>query len=322
MPEQGLLVLLKALPIIAAGIFLPKMIQDLPKEYINRLSNLFPALMALAAISFAVENLYNFPLTRILHGFDWGRSFGIATTNRGAVTLAVLLWPALGFLLIQGKRHYAAGLFILVMLSIFGTSASQSAMLGIAVGSIAFAGALVMPRVIPIITMAFIIAGVLCSPVIANKLYEVKPAALEQLKSAAAPQRMTIWHAVSIKIYIKPVTGWGVDATKTTAASVVQDKGPYKWKTIFHPHNAALQIWLETGVVGALFATAFLLVIFLGLYRFAPIVFATDFAAYVSIIAISIVGYSLWQGWWIGLLALAVTMITMTVRRADTSNDP
>ena len=64
-----------------------------------------------------------------------------------------------------------------------------------------------------------------------------------------------------------------------------------------HPHNAALQIWVELGAVGA--ALAFL--IFAFLLRSIARLYADAAAPRLALVAgagmVALVGHGAWQGW-------------------------
>jgi O-antigen ligase len=74
-----------------------------------------------------------------------------------------------------------------------------------------------------------------------------------------------------------------------------------------HPHNAALQIWLELGLVGAIAAAAAML----ALGRRIRGDRATRAALAGTLLAactVGSVGYGIWQGWWMGALWILVAL--------------
>ena len=83
--------------------------------------------------------------------------------------------------------------------------------------------------------------------------------------------RVAIWRFTTERVVERPWLGWGMDASRM-------------WPGVIplHPHNAALQVWLELGVVGAACAAVAI--------------------AYLTIGALS---FGVWQEWWLGLGVLA-----------------
>lgn len=70
--------------------------------------------------------------------------------------------------------------------------------------------------------------------------------------------RINIWRFVADKIAEQPVLGWGAGSSRrlgTDAIGVLTDPtfGELGEPIPIHPHNAILQVWLEFGIVGAIF---------------------------------------------------------------------
>jgi len=111
--------------------------------------------------------------------------------------------------------------------------------------------------------------------------------------------RLDIWRFAAGKIAEKPWFGWGIDGSRV-------------WDDIpLHPHNAALQLWLELGVVGAALGTLFWSYVWAQIGALAEVnrsnagVFAAVAVAYLSIGGMS---FGVWQEWWLALGALAVIL--------------
>ncbi|MES1203914.1 MAG: hypothetical protein ABUS57_20950, partial [Pseudomonadota bacterium] len=80
-----------------------------------------------------------------------------------------------------------------------------------------------------------------------------------------------------------------------------------------HPHDASLQIWLETGAIGAgLGALALILggVALARALRFDRVAAAGACGAIASIGLIANVSYGAWQEWWIATAFAAAALVT------------
>ena len=82
-----------------------------------------------------------------------------------------------------------------------------------------------------------------------------------------------------------------------------------------HPHDAALQIWLELGLPGVLLFAA----LWLGLLRRAAsqadrLRRATSVAAMTAYLVISAVSFGVWQSWWLAVGALAMLGAVVVAR--------
>ncbi|WP_207537107.1 O-antigen ligase family protein [Sabulicella rubraurantiaca] len=128
----------------------------------------------------------------------------------------------------------------------------------------------------------------------------------------SAAHRLLIWDFVASRITDSPLIGWGMEASRTIPggtgapdAAVLARfgvSGPY-WATAqllpLHPHNAALQIWLELGAVGAVLA-AWLLVE-LGRAARSP----AAVGCFAAGLVVAMLSYGVWQYWWVAGLLLA-----------------
>lgn len=113
--------------------------------------------------------------------------------------------------------------------------------------------------------------------------------------------RLEYWsHAVDW-IRLRPVRGWGLDASRMFGPGIV-----------LHPHNVPLQIWLELGAVGAGAAAAFWGVALARLSRPAPTLAASATAASAAVYLLFGVNFGVWQEWWLALGGLVAVLGVMT----------
>jgi hypothetical protein len=109
-------------------------------------------------------------------------------------------------------------------------------------------------------------------------------------------QRLGYWGHASAWVADHPLRGWGLDASRMFGPGIR-----------LHPHDAALQVWLELGVIGAAAATIFWVTLFHRVERRAPDLGAVAAAAAaVSYLTFAAVSFGVWQEWWLALGALAV----------------
>jgi O-antigen ligase len=114
-------------------------------------------------------------------------------------------------------------------------------------------------------------------------------------------QRLDIWTFSTARIREKPWAGWGLDASRT-----------FGDKVLLHTHDAALQIWLELGAVGAILAAVFWIglwgVIEVWARRDRPLAAAAAATA-VAYLTIGALSFGVWQEWWLALGAMAATAL-------------
>ncbi|MCM0019901.1 MAG: O-antigen ligase family protein, partial [Tagaea sp.] len=122
--------------------------------------------------------------------------------------------------------------------------------------------------------------------------------------------RAAIWSFASDRIAEKPALGWGLHASRAMPGAQEQF-APGAERMPLHPHNFALQLWLELGLIGALAGAACLMFLARAIAG-GRATRAALAGALCASVAIGGVGYGLWQGWWMAalwlLLALAVAL--------------
>ncbi len=119
-------------------------------------------------------------------------------------------------------------------------------------------------------------------------------------------ERLGYWSHAAGWIADRPLRGWGLDASRMFAPGIQ-----------LHPHDDALQIWLELGLVGAVTAAVFWGLTLARLARPSRDLIAT--AAMASLAAYLLFGginFGVWQEWWLGLGALVALLVALHRRVA------
>jgi O-antigen ligase len=120
----------------------------------------------------------------------------------------------------------------------------------------------------------------------------------DQLEAKVTPswsQRMGYWRHAQDWIGDHPLRGWGLDASRMFGPGIR-----------LHPHDAALQIWLELGLIGAVAAAVLWVAILAGMRRSRPdITVAASAGCAVAYLTFNAVSFGVWQEWYLALGALA-----------------
>lgn len=154
---------------------------------------------------------------------------------------------------------------------------SKSVKLSLIVSLVVFALARWRPRQVRLAVTALMVSVLIGAPIWAALGWNAYRAAASSvdarpiLESHLSP-RLVTWGYASDKIRERPLLGWGVGAGTADAfmrqpavevwdqASTLQSE--FQTRPVLpggHPHNAALQIWFETGAVGVALAVGLLL---------------------------------------------------------------
>jgi O-antigen ligase len=110
-------------------------------------------------------------------------------------------------------------------------------------------------------------------------------------------RRMEIWSFTNQRMLEDPLTGWGLDASRTFPGYIQ-----------LHPHDGAVQAWFELGLPGAALIGAFFVFLFWRISKASgERVFAATACATATVyLVIGAISFSLWQEWWICLGAFAL----------------
>lgn len=242
-----------------------------------------------------------------------------------AASLMALLLP-MGFALpwpwVARAALLLAGAAVLIGLP--GETARLATIAGL--GAALFS--LAAPRLGPRLVGALVALAILAMPLLVGFIPKIPSAGLPP----SAVHRLVIWDFAATRIAEKPLTGWGLEASRAMPGGRAQPDAatldrlnitapaqraflvlPHVEVMPLHPHNGALQLWLELGGIGALIGAALVLALgFAASRSAAPAVGAGMLA---SAAVTGMLSFGLWQAWWVASLLLAIVALTLVPRR-------
>lgn len=293
---------------------------DTPANLARIATALVPGLLlgiALLAFDHATGNWFRLAI----RGFpEWTErvAFGL----KPAVSVLALLLPLL--LLVPGRpaaiRWAVLAAGVAVALWLPGESAKLATLLGV--------GVAVAARLAPRAAARLVAAGLglvfLAAPLLVGLLL-ARPPDLSPLPVTAS-HRVLIWDFTAARIAERPLLGWGIDASRSlpgatenfddatlarfglTTAEERVVFGEQAARLPLHPHNAALHVWLETGLVGAVLAAGLVAALALGLVGHASVT-AAGLGVLVSGVVTGQLSFGVWQPWWVASLMLAAVAV-------------
>ena len=244
-----------------------------------------------------------------------------------AASLMALLLP-MGFALPWPWFARAAllvlGAGVLIMLP--GETARLATIAGLGAALLSLAA----PRLVPKLVGAGVAVLILLMPLLVAFIPQFPSASLPP----SAVHRLVIWDFAAARIAEKPLAGWGLEASRAMPGGRAQPDAamldrlnittpaqraflvlPHVEVMPLHPHNGALQLWLELGGIGALIAAALMLALgFAAARSAAPAVGAGMLA---SAAVTGMLSFGLWQAWWVASLLLAMVALVLVPRRSQ-----
>jgi O-antigen ligase len=263
--------------------------------------------LVLILIQFATDGL----LTRSLAS----RAFFAPQLNQASDTLAILVLPVSVSLIYRGWARLSLVLAVATMLTVYGfggTAAKTTLGVGILFAALLY----VSPRNIARLTAILSVLIIITAPLTFTRL-----ARIEGITEAAERAKFSAWHRLMIwsfagdRIAERPLTGWGLDGARAIPGADEPVFEGRVWLPL-HPHNAAIQLWLELGVPGAVLFGLIVAWLWLGLAAAPwPRLFTATAGASLMIAFVAAMGtYGVWQEWWIATLWFSLFFILVMLR--------
>jgi O-antigen ligase len=231
--------------------------------------------------------------------------------NRPVITCMMLAAPVVhGLWTRPGASLPDRALAVLTALAVaWCTFASESgaAKLGLLMLVAGWAVTLLLPRLSLAATMLVFAATLALAPVIGQLADRaIPPSVHAELADSHSRDRVDIWLSFGEAIRARPLigSGFGASAALQTHPVAAQVSEPRRLLLgVGHPHSAPVQIWVETGIIGAVLVGFAGLAFLARLRRLPARDLAPRLAVFAAAFAMASVGHGAWQGWWIAVLS-------------------
>lgn len=231
--------------------------------------------------------------------------------NRPVLSLLMLFLPLTAWILGCVRKGWIYGLGLLALLTALELqSESDAAVLGLAIVGVTFPMAWYAPRLTFTLAALGFLAAVCLSPFIGFISAQlITPAMHQKMASSHSKEREQLWQSFGYVVQQKPLFGTGFGVSPRMLDTTVAKKVPFKHRwmlNIGHPHNAALQIWVELGAVGAVLALGIALLTLRMLWNLPHLSRSASLALMAGAAPVALVGHGAWQGWWAASLGAAI----------------
>jgi O-antigen ligase len=244
--------------------------------------------------------------------------------NRALVTLVMLL-PVLGILAETRRERFAALLVgaIVVVVAVqseSATSALAALVMGI-VSVLAWLNWRWMSRLVLSGTLLAIATGPFHGLILRMTIPEWLH---DRLSSASSSIRVTIYTAFESAIAAAPILGSGFNS-----ASRFKDEPGFRrippelqsYVEFGHPHNAAVQLWLEMGFVGAALVAALVVFAYRAMQDLPAGMRPLALGFWAATVAVAIVSHGAWQAWWLALVGIGIVLFSARAIERRASRD-
>jgi hypothetical protein len=238
--------------------------------------------------------------------------------GHGTVPFLLLAGPAALIAWREGGPLIGGVIMVTATIAAFSFDTEVNAA-GLILGSIAATVTYFWPRMTLAVLFGAVAGAFIVIPLILPGIIGALPEGLTAALPSSWIMRLEIWTFTGERVREALWFGHGLDAARIISGEsqiMVMVDGTLTEHSFEllpqHPHNAALQVWLETGIVGTVLL-AFSLVAIGARVAMAPrltkiqaIGVAWVFTVYVCLIFFS---YGVWQEWHQGAVALAATAV-------------
>lgn len=266
-------------------------------------------LLALFLLADALAGARVYHFLKLLIGQPIGMDLARRNIAQAAYVVALLFWPtaqalgrlgwrtAAGPILLMAAAVVAAKMLLLADAPMYALLAG-----GLAWLAVRWLGATAARLLLLAGVLLFGLAPLLVVEGVRSGFF----AWLHERLEASWDARLDIWSFVTRAIVEHPLRGWGVDASRSFGPSIP-----------LHPHNGALQVWLELGAPGAILAcvlVAWLSGALAALSRVSPSQAAAGAGGMTAYMVIGSLSFGVWQEWWVALGCLTVAALAVACR--------
>lgn len=262
-----------------------------------------------------------------IHRFVVGDDFLFTRLNRVATVLSMLTFPVLWMVDCTLKTRLPSlarygiltGGYVWIGLIIFRLDC-DTAKVAFILSSAVFFIARLWPLFTAKVTMGVLAVLIMAAPLLPQTILKpdvATPITRHLTTKFSFYHRLHIYAFVASKIGERPLLGWGFDGARHR--TFADQKRPHLQNPQYdmalvpiHPHNAALQVWLELGVVGAILLTliaAFFPWSMVRGCRPGPGPWPFALGATISAVISALASFGLWQHWWLSALWLAALIV-------------
>lgn len=232
-------------------------------------------------------------------------SQGIIMANMVFAPIAtLLLWT-------QKRGPYMVAALVILNVTAAIAGGIWAGVLALALAMAAMGLAAIKP-VFMIKALTYLSMGLVGFAPLFGALMGAVPQAIRDVLPFSWEHRIVTWGYTAELTRAAPIKGHGFDASRVFDATFEARGFDDLAKISLHPHNAGLQIWLETGAIGALLGVITIFCLGQKAQDFASGGRARAMAVsgtFAAVIIIASVSYGVWQDWWWALIALSAGLL-------------
>jgi exopolysaccharide production protein ExoQ len=289
----------------------------LPAGTVERLFRVMAWATMLGAAAATLDMLWGAPGEALVAGRP-----GVASMtkyNRGIDHLVLVAIPLLAF--IWHRRRRLLPPLAVMLVAVLAVGRSSTGQLAAIVFIAVLAVALILPRLVAIVLTGGTVLLAVALPVALHAVAAHR-AALQGLIKQSGMNRLEIWDYMTARVLERPLHGWGLAASP--AVPITPDElATYHYVTPvgFYPHDQWLQLWVETGAIGAALGLVFALLILRRAERLPVRLRPWGLATFAAAMTIACMNFEITTDSWWAALAAAGFLFSILSRHLEHADD-
>lgn len=331
-PEGTLKVTSRLLALSICGWLFVQAVDHRPQEIKNRIAKYFLWGLLLGAATLIIESQFNAPITRLAKGLSDDDFLNLSRLNRGTTFIAISGWICLA-LYSHLLPRFLFPILVIALMGVLWFAHSESTLMSMGLSIVWVITFIAFSNWSRKFLKYIIALTILAMPLVTTLAAPIGEPENSYNVHTSAHHRFFIWGFVSSKILEAPLIGAGMDASRiypNTKEETYKRKrsdgiitGAGDRVISLHPHNAPLQIWLELGAVGAIFAVLCVLNAFRWVSQFPHENALRNMsiqAATITAILMTMLGYGIWQNKWFVMFFLFSALVALLPGREKTGS--
>jgi O-antigen ligase len=284
-------------------------------ETMERLFFYMRIAFVIGALIMAADVATGYPLmSRLVHSS--GIAYAPTKYTRGVDYALLISWPLLFWLWNRkdwrGLISVALSVSTMVLLG-SGTTAKVAIVLSALVLAMAWKFHRLITRSLIVVLSVWMVT----LPVSLRALSTLRHLYPDLPIKASAVHRFEIWDYMTARVFERPLLGWGLGGAGKVPINP-EELASYRFAVASgsYPHNQGLELWLETGVLGASIGLLFVLLVLVRIGRLPSTMVPFALGAFVTALCIPMTGIRITTDSWFAALA-ACGYLFMAAQRGD-----
>ena len=264
--------------------------------------------IVIAVLILVIDRALEFPLRLLL-----GRDNHPSQYNRGIAHVTILMMPVLAYTA-ERRLWLNFGIIATASLLAITVGSNSTATLAAMFAVIAMILAYYFPLAIKIAFQSLLTLLFLSTPWLIEWVSNLHQKFSGILKNSAV-HRLEIWNYMSARIYSHPWLGWGLGTAKDiNVTELERSRYLYAGSEPNYPHNQLLQIWVETGLGGALLFLTLMHLVILSISRQKGWYRIFGYGTFTMALVTAMANYKITTDSWWDCLAVTVAFFIILMR--------